>query len=122
MVSDAFPMIYTLLERMETLTRLYARMPGPQRAFPRYTQLPVGCDMTATTIAECVNRGLPVSRLYLLHVHPLAVWDARYMISKWTGKHPNPVAPLVNVIPDKKLTRFEWYIEAGGVAIGSPSC
>lgn len=103
--------------------RLYARLPGPQLPLPpRYLALIPWPYLCATAIAECVNRGLPHSSLYELHVNPLALWDVRYMIHEWTGKHPNPVAPLVNVIPDPKLTRFEWFIEGSGVAIGSPGC
>lgn len=101
----------------------YEHLPGPQLPRPpRYTSLMPYPDLCSTAIAECVNHGLPLSSTYTLHVNPLAVWDARWMIHEWTGRHPNPVAPLVNVIPDPKLTRFEWFIEAHGVAIGSPGC
>lgn len=110
------------VERISQLTRLYAHLPGPQKPYKRYEQLPVHCDLSGGTIAECVNRGLPVSRVYTLNVHPQAVWDARYMISEWTGRYPNPVAPLVNVIPNERVLRFEWFIESEGFAIGSCGC
>jgi hypothetical protein len=101
----------------------YSQMPGPQRTRPpRYITLVPWPDLCGTAIAEAVIRGLPLAKVYDLHVNPVAVYDARAMIHEWTGRYPNPVAPLVNVIPDPKLTRFEWFIEGGGMAIGSPGC
>lgn len=110
------------VEMVSQLTRLYEHLPGPQLPRPRYTSLIPYIDLCSTAIAECVNHGLPLSSMYTLHVNPLAVWDVRWMIHEWNGRHPNPVAPLVNVIPDSELTRFEWFIEAHGVVIGSPGC
>lgn len=99
---------------------VYADLTGPPPPLQLYRPLSVPCDFCGVALSEAVNMGLPASKVYTIHVHPREFDGTRSVLHDWTRtKFHFPLAPQVNVVPDNRLNRFEWYIEANGVAIGS---
>lgn len=73
-----------------------------------YKRLPIPCDFSYVTVAECLSKMLPAD-CYEIHAGRWAYYDIKTTIDiQW--HHPNPFTPPVNVVFDDSLGGREWYI------------
>lgn len=82
----------------------------------RYTELAITADLAQSSLEEAVEV-LGRHASYVLHVHPTSV-DYASKVVPMVRMRPGQIS----TVPDCELRCFEWFIEAGGVAIGSPGC
>lgn len=85
-----------------------------------YKHLPVNCDLCVVAIEECLHHGIAGSGTADLHVHPSQYDDTRTMIDK-IKSYTVTKLPIIMVVSDATLRRWEWFIKQGGIAVGSPS-
>lgn len=85
-----------------------------------YTALSYACQLTTSSLEECIHRGLPPSWVFTFRVGvDLATYARGLVRALYQGTRENPLMPQVNVIVDMAFEPQEWCIESRGMAFGS---
>jgi len=86
-----------------------------------YLRIYPDCDLSETGLIEAASR-MQARRVYTLHVAAGGsefLWAQRILKNLMMTVKDNPFSPSVNLEPDARLGRTEWYLDNGFDAWGS---